>query len=89
MQSFEEIKTSAMNKTYDYLDQRNLEFDADFETFLSQTDALKENIASTIEKNYESVWETPQGVKFLSRFEKASIDLLEVISMILLIRMSQ
>lgn len=72
MHSFEEIKTAAMNKTYDYLDQRNVEFDADFETFLSQTDGLKENIGSTIERNYESVWETPQGVKFLSRFEKAS-----------------
>ncbi|GJQ67798.1 hypothetical protein Trydic_g16579 [Trypoxylus dichotomus] len=69
MQKFEEIKGTVMNKKYDYLDHRNAEYDADFETFMWKIDDLKANIADTIETNFESVWETPQGITFLSRFE--------------------
>ncbi|KAF5270944.1 hypothetical protein FQA39_LY18858 [Lamprigera yunnana] len=42
-------------KPYDYLDQRNGEFDADFETFMNQLEVLKREIANTIEKNFENV----------------------------------
>lgn len=70
MQNFNEIKSIVMNKTYDYLDQRNAEFNADFRSFLSHTDELKENIGNSIERNFDSVWETPQGIRFLTRFEK-------------------
>ncbi|XP_017781875.1 PREDICTED: dynein heavy chain 5, axonemal [Nicrophorus vespilloides] len=69
---FEEIKTGIMKKTYDYLDQRNGEFDKDFTTFISQTDELIESIGDIIEQNFDSVWETPQGIRFLTRFEKVS-----------------
>ncbi|KAI4470547.1 male fertility factor kl5 [Holotrichia oblita] len=69
MQKFEEIKGTVMNKKYNYLDHRNSEYDADFETFMWKIDDLKINIADTIEENFESVWETPQGITFLTRFE--------------------
>lgn len=59
-----------MNKQYNYLDKRNNEFENDFKKFLSQTEELKNNIAETIERNFDSVWETPQGIRFLLRFEK-------------------
>lgn len=59
-----------MNKKYDYLDQRNSEFENDYKSFLALTDELKEEIAETIETSYDSVWETPQGIQFLTRFEK-------------------
>lgn len=59
-----------MNKQYDYLDHRNSNFDQDFQTFLINIDELKTNIAEIIEKNFDSVWETPQGIRFLTRFEK-------------------
>lgn len=59
-----------MNKPYDYLDQRNMEFENDFTNFLKQIDELKDEIADTIERNFDSVWETPQGISFLTRFEK-------------------
>nr|XP_022920640.1 dynein heavy chain 5, axonemal [Onthophagus taurus] len=72
MKKFEEIKGTVMNKTYDYLDQRNSEYDADYETFTWKLDQLKENIAETIENNFENVWETPQGITFLTRFEMVS-----------------
>ncbi|RZC39074.1 dynein heavy chain 5, axonemal [Asbolus verrucosus] len=72
IQSFNEIKSIVMDKKYDYLDQRNAEFNADFKTFLAHTDELKENIGGMIEKNFDSVWETPQGIRFLTRFEKVS-----------------
>ncbi|XP_015833540.2 dynein axonemal heavy chain 5 isoform X3 [Tribolium castaneum] len=72
IQNFNEIKSIVMNKTYDYLDQRNNEFNNDFKAFLAQTDELKENIGNIIERNFDSVWETPQGIRFLTRFEKVS-----------------
>lgn len=70
MQNFNEIKAIVMNKNYDYLDQRNTEFEKDFKKFMKQMDKLKTGIGEDIEKNFDSVWETPQGIRFLSRFEK-------------------
>nr|XP_023020658.1 dynein heavy chain 5, axonemal-like [Leptinotarsa decemlineata] len=72
IQKFTEVKQIVMNKTYDYLDQRNNEFENDFKSFLVHTDELRDNIAETIERNFDSVWETPQGIRFLTRFEKVS-----------------
>lgn len=59
-----------MNKQYNYLDKRNNEFENDYKKFINQTEELKNNIAETIERNFDSVWETPQGIRFLLRFEK-------------------
>jgi dynein heavy chain len=70
MHTFEEAKAGVTNKAYDYLDQRDVEFDADFDILLERTDKLKESIGSLIEENFTSVWETPQGIRFLTRFEK-------------------
>lgn len=67
---FEEAKAGVTTKIYDYLDQRNMEFDADFDIFLEKTDKLKESIGTLIEENFANVWETPQGIHFLTRFEK-------------------
>lgn len=76
MQTFEEAKSGVTTKQYDYLDHRNAEFDKDFENFMEQTDTLKESIGNCIEQNFSSVWETPQGIKFLVRFEKVLINIL-------------
>lgn len=70
MQTFNEAKSAIMHKQYDYLDQRNAEFDADYKDFTARTDTLKERIGNLIEENFACVWETPQGIKFLLRFEK-------------------
>lgn len=70
--NFEEIKGIVMNKQYDYLDQRNLDFENDFKNFLGHIEELKESISEMIERNFDSVWETPQGIKFLTRFEKVN-----------------
>ncbi|XP_049782831.1 dynein axonemal heavy chain 5 [Schistocerca cancellata] len=72
MKTFEEAKSGVTSKVYDYLDQRNIEFDADFEIFLAKTNELKEHVGSMIEENFDSVWESPQGIRFLIRFEKVS-----------------
>lgn len=73
MNQFEEAKKEVVNKQlYDYLDHRNVEFNTDFESFMSKTNTLKQSIANLIEYNFDSVWETPQGIKFLVRFEKVS-----------------
>lgn len=73
IQNFNEIKATIINKKYDYLDQRNADFDNDYKAFLSKTDQLKEHLSEMIESNFDSVWETPQGIKFLARFEKVSM----------------
>lgn len=69
---FEEAKKEILSKKYDYLDHRNGEFNDDFERFMSKTDALKDTIATLIETNFDTVWETPQCIRFLTRFEKVS-----------------
>lgn len=73
IQTFTEIKQIVINKPYDYLDQRNSEFENDFKNFMTHTDQLKDSIAETIEVNFDSVWETPQGIRFLTRFEKVGL----------------
>lgn len=70
MKTFEETKKIATSKSYDYLDPRNIDFDTDYNDFMTKTDSLKEEIGEIIEKNYADVWETPQGIRFLTRFEK-------------------
>lgn len=70
MKTFNEAKAGVTGKQYDYLDQRNTEFDDDFQLFLGKANDLKCNIATIIELNFSSVWETPQGIRFLVRFEK-------------------
>lgn len=72
VQNFNEAKATIMDKNYDYLDQRNAQFDTDYQEFTTKTDALKERIGNMIEENFANVWETPQGIKFLVRFEKVS-----------------
>lgn len=72
MHNFNEAKAIIMDKNYDYLDQRNGQFDADYQEFTAKTDSLKERIGNLIEENFANVWETPQGIKFLTRFEKVT-----------------
>ena len=73
IKTFEEAKKVATSKSYDYLDPRNSDFDSDYDVFMSKTDALKRNVGGIIETNYADVWETPQGIRFLTRFEKVNI----------------
>lgn len=70
VKTFEEAKKIATSKSYDYLDPRNTDFDIDYDDFMAKTNTLKEDIGEIIEKNYADVWETPQGIRFLTRFEK-------------------
>lgn len=70
IKTFEEAVTVATSKTYDYLDSRNSEFNQDFNVFMKSTDELRNNLGNIIEQNYADVWETPQGVRFLTKFEK-------------------
>lgn len=71
--TFDELKKAVTTCQYDYLDYRNNEFDKDHHIFEEKTNALRASIGNTIEINFSSVWETPQGIKFLTRFEKVSL----------------
>lgn len=70
VRTFEEAKLVVMNKSYDYLNQKNKEFDNDYTTFFVMVQTLKDDLAFKIESNFSSVWETGQGIKFLDKFEK-------------------
>lgn len=70
MNTFEEAKKIILSKKYDYLDHRNAEFNVDYQMFMAKTDLLKESVGAMIESNFDSVWETPQCIRFLVRFEK-------------------
>ncbi|KAI8118220.1 axonemal, Dynein heavy chain 5 [Lucilia cuprina] len=69
---FEEAKKDILSKKYDYLDHRNADFNDDYDKFITKTDTLKDTIATLIETNFDTVWETPQCIRFLVRFEKVS-----------------
>lgn len=69
---FEEAKKEIISKKYDYLDHRNADFNDDFDRFIHKTDSLKDTIATLIERDFDTVWETPQCIRFLVRFEKVS-----------------
>lgn len=73
MTTFEDAKKAIVSKKYDYLDHRNADFNNDYQIFMDKTDALKESVGSMIESNFDSVWETPQCIRFLVRFEKVSV----------------
>lgn len=73
MKVFDSAKAGIASKTYDYLDQRNQDFDGDFDIFIQRTNELKEHIGNLIEENFQSVWESPQGIRFLTRFEKVHL----------------
>jgi dynein heavy chain, axonemal len=72
IRKFDEAKAGVMNKDYNYLDHRNKEFDEDYDKFSADVEELKNSISDVIEKNYDTVWESPQAIKFLIKFEKVS-----------------
>lgn len=72
MATFEDAKKIIVSKKYDYLDHRNMDFNVDYNAFMAKTDSLKTSIGTVIESNFDSVWETPQCMRFLIRFEKVS-----------------
>lgn len=72
IKNFNDAKNIIMSKNYDYLNQRNTEFDRDYDIFINKTNVLKQTIADMIEENFADIWETRQGFKFLIRFEKVS-----------------
>lgn len=72
MATFDEAKKAIVSRKYDYLDHRNNDFNTDYSCFIAKTDELKESVGKMIESNFDSVWETPQCMRFLIRFEKVS-----------------
>lgn len=83
MATFEDAKKIILSKKYDYLDHRNADFNIDYSAFMNKTDALKESIGSVIESNFDSVWETPQCIRFLVRFEKVISDRKDLLRLLL------
>lgn len=53
MATFEEAKKLVVSKRYDYLDQKNPEFNVDYNAFIAKTDALKTSIGTVIESNFD------------------------------------
>lgn len=75
VKTFNEAKKVVTSKTYDYLNQKDDEFDHDYDEFINKTEALKDHIGSTIEETFADIWETRHGYKFLIRFEKVSFEI--------------
>ncbi len=73
IKTFNDARIEITSKNYDYLNQRNGDFDKDFDIFITKTNALKESVACTIEENFADIWETRHGYKFLIRFEKVKL----------------
>lgn len=59
-------------REYDYLNYRDIKFEADFIDFMVKTEELRLALNKMIEKSYQSIWESPQAIKFLKRIEEVN-----------------
>ena len=58
------------SRSYDYLNHRLIGFDQHLCEFEARLNDLKLYVGSYVEKVYNPVWESPQGMRFLQKFER-------------------
>ncbi|KAF2364961.1 Dynein heavy chain domain-1 [Trinorchestia longiramus] len=70
IKSWQEMCAEVSQKTYDYLNYRDPQFDQDLEVFGSSVKELLRRVHTMVEKEHEEVWDTPMALRMLHRFEK-------------------
>ena len=69
-----------ISRSYDYLNHRQCGFDQHLSEFEARLNDLKLYVGSYLERIYDPVWESPQGMRFLQKFERIGT-LIPLISM--------
>ncbi|ESO89757.1 hypothetical protein LOTGIDRAFT_192667 [Lottia gigantea] len=70
---FNVIVTAMKKKPYDYLDQRKMEFDQDFEDFKRQIQQLHSNILQFMDNRFEKISSTQRALMLLRKFERLNL----------------
>uniref|UniRef100_A0A2C9JCN9 AAA+ ATPase domain-containing protein n=1 Tax=Biomphalaria glabrata TaxID=6526 RepID=A0A2C9JCN9_BIOGL len=71
---FSVIVTSIRKKPYDFLDQRKMEFDQDYEDFKRQINDLHAAIVAFMDQKFEKINSTLRALVLLRKFEMLQLD---------------
>ncbi|KAF6020163.1 DNAH5 [Bugula neritina] len=70
---FAVVVTSMKKKPYDYLDQRKMDFDSDFDEFKRAIQELHNNILSFMDMRFAKISSVQRAVQLLKKFERLEL----------------
>uniref|UniRef100_G3T979 Dynein axonemal heavy chain 5 n=1 Tax=Loxodonta africana TaxID=9785 RepID=G3T979_LOXAF len=70
---FQGIVVTIKKKEYNFLDQRKMEFDQDYEEFCKQTNDLHNELQKFMDVTFEKIQNTNQALSMLKKFERLNI----------------
>ncbi|XP_007952391.1 dynein axonemal heavy chain 5 [Orycteropus afer afer] len=71
--TFQGIVVTIRKKEYNFLDQRKMEFDQDYEEFCKQTNDLHNELQKFMDVTFEKIQNTNQALSMLKKFERLNI----------------
>ncbi|MEJ1275821.1 hypothetical protein NN561_006720 [Cricetulus griseus] len=69
----QDIVAAIKNKEYNFLDQRKMDFDQDYEEFCKRTNDLHNELQKFMDVSFEKVQSTRQALSMLKKFERLNI----------------
>ncbi|XP_048224317.1 dynein axonemal heavy chain 5 [Perognathus longimembris pacificus] len=70
---FQEIVATIKRKDYNFLDQRKMDFDQDYEDFCKQISDLHDELQKFMDATFEKIQNTNQALSMLKKFERLNI----------------
>uniref|UniRef100_H0X0M1 Dynein axonemal heavy chain 5 n=1 Tax=Otolemur garnettii TaxID=30611 RepID=H0X0M1_OTOGA len=70
---YQGIVVTIKKKEYDFLDQRKMDFDQDYEEFCKQTSDLHNELQKFMDVTFEKIQNTNQALSMLKKFERLNI----------------
>ncbi|KAK1345311.1 hypothetical protein QTO34_014022 [Cnephaeus nilssonii] len=70
---YQGIVATIKKKEYNFLDQRKMDFDQDYEEFCKQTDDLHKQLQNFMDVTFEKIQNTNQALSMLKKFERLNI----------------
>ncbi|ERE85885.1 dynein heavy chain 5, axonemal [Cricetulus griseus] len=70
---YQDIVAAIKNKEYNFLDQRKMDFDQDYEEFCKRTNDLHNELQKFMDVSFEKVQSTRQALSMLKKFERLNI----------------
>ncbi|XP_073933825.1 dynein axonemal heavy chain 5 isoform X2 [Castor canadensis] len=70
---YQDIVAAIKKKEYNFLDQRKMDFDQDYEEFCRQTNDLHNELQKCMDITFEKIQNTNQALSMLKKFERLNI----------------
>ncbi|XP_019501740.1 PREDICTED: dynein heavy chain 5, axonemal [Hipposideros armiger] len=70
---YQDIVATIKKKEYNFLDQRKMDFDQDYEEFCKQTNDLHNELRKFMDATFEKIPNTNQALSMLKKFERLNI----------------